>query len=209
MGDLAGQLASGKPLTWVFAGDSITQGVHHTHGRPVLGRARHRTRPVGAGRPLDVCINTGVSGWTAQGVRPHFDHLIGRFAPDVVSVALGMNDCLDGPPGRPRFADALGEIARSGLDLGDDDRPVTLALHTPNAIAGGAWNDPAEVAAYSDIVRDLAAQTGAILVDHHRHWLNHFDGAEPWEWLDEPVHPNAAGHRAMADLTLRTLGLGL
>lgn len=208
MGDLADLLASGRPLTWVFAGDSITQGVVHTHGSRCW--AEHVTERIrwDCGRPLDVCINTGIAGWTAPGVWRHFEHLIGRFSPDVVSVALGMNDCCEGRAGRAHFADALGQIARRSVELGDDDRPTALVLHTLNAVAGGAWNDPAQVAAYCDIVRDIAAQTGAVLVDHHSHWLEHFAGAEPWEWLDEPVHPNAAGHRAMAELTLRTLGLG-
>lgn len=204
---IAEQLAAGRPLTWVFAGDSITQGVKHTYGQRCWAELVSERIRWELGRPLDVCINTGVSGWTAPAVWRHFDHLIGRFAPDVVSVALGMNDCCDGPPGRAGFADALGEIAHTALALGDQ-RPVCLVLHTPNAIAGGAWNDPAEVGAYADIVRDLAAETGAVLVDHHRHWQERFAGGEPWPWLDEPVHPNAAGHRAMADLTLSALGLG-
>lgn len=207
MADLGELLASNRPLTWVFAGDSITQGVVHTHGSRSWTELVTEAIRWESGRVLDVCINTGIGGWTAPAVLRNFDHLIGRFTPDVVSVGLGMNDCCDGPAGRARFADTLGEIVHSSRQLGDEQRPVVVVLHTLNAIAEGAWNDPAEVAAYSEIVRDIAAQTGSVLVDHHRHWLDHFAGAQPWAWLDEPVHPNPAGHRAMAELTLRTLGL--
>lgn len=200
-------MGTGRPLTWVFAGDSITQGVQHTHGQRCW--AEHVTERIrwGLGRPFDVCINTGIAGWTAQAVWRHLDHLVTRFAPDVVSVALGMNDCCEGPAGRAGFAEALGEIADGILELGTEARPVALVLHTPNTIATGSWNDPVEVGAYAGIVRELAAHTGAQLVDHHVYWSERFGGGTAWDWLDEPVHPNAAGHRAMAELTARTLGL--
>ncbi len=47
-------------------------------------------------------------------------------------------------------------------------------------------------------VREIAADSGAVLVNHETHWLARF--------ADED--PNAAGHLEMADHALRTMGLG-
>lgn len=196
-------LASSRPATWVFTGDSITQGVQHTHGARCWVEHVHERIRFQLGRPLDAIINTGVSGWSAPDVAEHFDRLVGRYRADVVSIALGMNDCLAGYEGREGFRRTLTELAvRSGAD------GARIVLHTPNAIADGAWNVPVEVAAYAQVVREVADGTRAVVVDHFRYWCEVFGEGTPQPWLDEAVHPNAEGHRAMAALTLRTLGLG-
>ncbi len=199
---LAAALAGRQPLTWVLAGDSITQGVYHTHGARSWAEHLHERVRSELGRARDVLINTGIAGWTAPQVLGDFDHLIGRFDPHVVSIALGMNDSLNGDAGLATFADTLGEIARRSFEL-----DAVVILHTPNAIARGAWNLADAVAAYAGVVRDLAAELGAILVDHHAAWLATYGDADPNPWLDEPVHPNAAGHRAMAKTVFSALGL--
>lgn len=194
--------SSPTALTWVFAGDSITQGVQHTHGARCWVEHVHERLRYQLGRYRDVVINTGIAGWTAPQVLREFDHLVARFEPDVVSIALGMNDAMAGPPGLATFADSLGELARSSAELG-----ASVLLHTPNRTDAGPGVE-ADVAAYAGVVRDIAGELGLPVVDHHAHWTAHFGGQPPRAWLDEAVHPNAAGHRAMADLTLETLGLG-
>lgn len=199
---LATALTDATPLTWVLAGDSITQGVRHTYGARCWAEHLHERVRYELGRARDVVINTGVAGWTAPQVLDDYEHLVARFRPDVVSLALGMNDSLDGDAGLATFADALGELARRSFEL-----DAVVVLHTPNAIARGAWNSPAGVAAYAAVVRDLAAELGALLVDHHAHWIATYGESDPNPWLDEPVHPNAAGHRAMAQTVFAALGL--
>lgn len=199
---LSAALAAATPLTWVLTGDSITQGVFHTHGARSWAEHLHERVRCELGRPRDVLINTGIAGWTAPQVLRDYDHLVARFAPDVVSIALGMNDSLDGDSGLASFADALGELTRRSLEL-----DAVVILQTPNAIARGAWNTPAGVAAYAGVIRDIAAELGVILVDHHAEWMARYGDQDPGPWLDEAVHPNAAGHRAMAATACRTLGL--
>lgn len=196
-------LRSGVPLTWVFAGDSITQGVQHTHGRRSWFEHVHERVRFQLGRPMDVLVNTGISGWTAPLVLSEFDHLIGRFDAHVVSIALGMNDVGIGPSGREDFRDAMDALTARAAERG-----AFVVLHTPNAIAPGSFLDPAEVGAYAQLVRDVAAAREVTLIDHHAYWEQEFGGKPPYRWLDEPVHPGAAGHRRLADLTLSTLGLG-
>ena len=132
-----------------------------------------------------------------------FEHLIGRFDGHVVSIALGMNDVGIGPGGREDFRAAMDELTTRAAERG-----AFVVLHTPNAIAPGSFLDPAEVGAYAELVREVASAREVLLVDHYAHWEATFEGKPPYRWLDEPVHPGAAGHRQMADLTLTTLGLG-
>lgn len=190
-----------QPLTWVFTGDSIVQGLVHTHGaRCWVQHVEERIRGE-LGRRLDVVVNTGVAGWTAPLVLDALDHLALRFAPHVVSVALGMNDAGIGAGGVAGFATDLSDIATRVTESG-----AALILHTPS-LADPAVPGHEALAAYAQGVRDVAASTGAILVDHTAHWQHRFGADRPLAWLDDPFHPNAEGHRQMAELTLRTLGL--
>src|SRR5206468_2375866 len=75
---------SPEPVTWVFTGDSITHGAHHTFGwrsypEHFAERVRWELR-----RYRDVVINTGVSGDTIKGVAADVDHRVLRFRPNVV-----------------------------------------------------------------------------------------------------------------------------
>ncbi|MGW6917622.1 SGNH/GDSL hydrolase family protein [Kitasatospora sp. NPDC054939] len=192
---------SSKPMTWVAAGDSITQAVLHTHG--ARGWVEHLAERIGwqLGRLTDVVVNTGVSGWRACDVLGEYDHLIGRFTPDVLSVSLGTNDARAGLAGLDAFRTDLREIV-------DRSAGAQIVLHTPVLVSTVGRAVRSDMPAYCRVVREIAKETGALLVDHEAHWLARFPDGEPIAWLDDPVHPNAAGHLAMADLTLRTLGLG-
>lgn len=192
---------SQEPMTWVMSGDSITQATVYTHG--ARGWAEHvRERICGQMKRLhDVVINTGVSGWRAADVLAAYDRLIGRFAPDVLSVALGTNDALAGRDGLAEFERSMrGIVARAA--------GAQIVLHTPVLTTLRGRSIRAELPSYCRVVRDIAADTGATLVDHEAEWAAHFGELDPIAWLDDRVHPNAAGHRAMADHTLRALGLG-
>ncbi|MCK8678997.1 MULTISPECIES: SGNH/GDSL hydrolase family protein [Streptomyces] len=193
---------SDRPMTWVAAGDSITQGVLHTHGARGWVEHLHERIRWQLGRLTDVVVNTGVSGWRAVDVLAAHDHLIGRFAPDVLSVSLGTNDCLAGEDGLDEFRDAMRRIVAGAA-------PETrLVLHTPVLTAYSGRPRRAALPAYCQAVRELAEETGALLVDHEAHWRERHGTDDPIPWLDDPAHPNAAGHLAMANHTLRTLGLG-
>lgn len=204
--DSAGRLRElldrGHPLTWVFTGDSIVQGLVHTHGARCWVEHVHERIRGEVGRRLDVVVNTGVAGWTAPLVLDALDQLALRFDPHVVSVGLGMNDAGQGPGGRGRFASDLAALSARVTDTG-----AALVLHTPSLADPDVPGHEA-LAAYTDAVREVAAATGAILVDHARHWRAHFGPTPPLAWLDDPFHPNALGHREMAGLTLAALGLG-
>lgn len=201
-GRLRELLDRGHPLTWVFTGDSIVQGLVHTHGARCWVEHVHERIRGDLGRRLDVVVNTGIAGWTAPLVLDALDQLALRFDPHVVSVALGMNDAGQGPGGRDRFARDLAALGARVTETG-----AALVLHTPSLSDPDLPGHEA-LAAYADAVREVATATGAILVDHARHWHARFGPTRPLAWLDDPFHPNARGHREMAGLTLAALGLG-
>lgn len=194
---------SDLPMTWVFAGDSITQGVFHTHGSRCWVEHLHERIRWQLGRHHDVIINTGMSGWTAPEVLNQFDALIRRFDPHVVSVSLGMNDVLEGRRGLRWFRDSVQQLVTRSSEIG-----AQVVLHTPNLVSRAALPGRADLAHYANVLRDLASQENAVLVDHATDWTGKFGAAEPTDWLDDPVHPNASGHLRMANLTLEALRLG-
>ncbi|MFO0871373.1 MAG: SGNH/GDSL hydrolase family protein [Pirellulales bacterium] len=197
-------LKSPEPLTWVITGDSITHGALHTLGwrsypEHFAERVRWEMR-----RMRDVVINTGISGNRTGDVLQDLAWRALRFQPDVVSVMLGMNDCTAGAAGRETFRTNLSEIARRSVDAG-----AIPLLHTPNTIylpnAGGR----ADVPAYAQIVREVAAAGAYALVDHWTYWQQTKPDQEALlPWLeDRSIHPGVYGHRAFARLMFRELGI--
>ncbi|MFE0463850.1 SGNH/GDSL hydrolase family protein [Kitasatospora sp. NPDC058965] len=192
---------SAEPMTWVMTGDSITQAVLHTHGARGWVEHVHERVRWQLDRLTDLVLNTGVSGWRAADVLGSYDHLIGRFAPDVLSISLGTNDARAGLAGLAGFEGALRELLARSAD-------AQLVLHTPLVVSRAGREARAELPAYCETVRRVAADTGALLVDHEAFWRARFGDEDPISWLDDPAHPNAVGHLAMANHTLRVLGLG-
>lgn len=193
-----------RGATWVFTGDSITHGVVHTYGARSWVELVHERIRGELERLTDIVVNSGVSGWTAPQVNAEFDHLVARFTPNVVSIALGTNDALAGRDGLAIFETAMADLVSRSSDLG-----ATVVLHTPVLTMSDAPDMRRKfLPVYAEKVRSMADAHGCVLVDHERYWLDHFAGAAPTPWMDDHTHPNAVGHRHMANLTLRTFGLG-
>ncbi len=192
-----------RALTWVFAGDSITQGIRHTWGARAWVEHVHERVRWERGRWRDAIVNTGVAGWGAPDVLGEFEVLVGRFQPDIVSIALGMNDSVRGRHGLAPFASAMTQLVRRCEALG-----AVVVLHTPNTV-GWDFEEMANVLdAYAQVVRDVAADFGLQVIDHQALWTARFDGAPAHDWLDDGVHPNAEGHRQLAAAFFDTVGLG-
>jgi acyl-CoA thioesterase I len=83
-----------------------------------------------------------------------------------------------------------------------------IVLHTPVLVSQAGRAYRAELPSYCQAVREIAADSDAVLVDHEAHWLARFADEDPIAWLDDPDHPNAAGHLEMANHALRAMGLG-
>lgn len=193
----------GISLTWVFTGDSITQGALHTRGgrsyvEHFAERIRHELH-----RGRDIVINSGVSGERAGGVANDFEWRVDRFRPDVVSIMLGTNDCADGAAGRGPFREALNRIVAEARLA-----PAIPILHTPPGILVAENPLRADVPAYVEIVRELARHDDVMLVDHFARWTREApDDERLATLLGDPFHPNAAGHWLMAVELFSVLGI--
>lgn len=191
------------PLTWVFTGDSITHGAKHTHGsRTYVEHFAERVRWE-LGRGQDIVVNSGISGDKADGILRTFDWRVGRFKPDVVSIMIGMNDCTRGPEKRDEFRSNLRQLIRQTRALG-----AVPVLHTQNTTEPSATKERGDLPAYAGIVSEVAREERTVLVDHWQHWRT--AGKDPQilkQWLNDPIHPNARGHRELAILTFQALGI--
>jgi len=200
-------LLQGKePVTWVFTGDSITHGALHTMGwrsypEHFAERVRWELR-----RMRDIVINTGISGDRITRLLKDSEWRVHRFQPQVVSLMMGMNDCVEGPPGRETFRQGLEKFHAEVKQ-----RNGQLLLHTPNRI----WSPDMEkdrrkdLPAYVEMIREFAAAHQLPLVDHYRHWTETRKDMYELIYLlsDAAVHPNQYGHSEFANLLFRKLGI--
>lgn len=200
------EVLAGPPVTWTFIGDSITQGVTHTHGwRNYVELFAERVRGE-LDRRGDAVINSGVSGSTTQDLLAEFDWRAGRFAPDVLFVMFGTNDMTDDEEGVRGFRFRLDQIIQRGRDVG-----ATMVLQTPPPVRGEGARTPDLMAQYAATVREVAEGLGVVLVDHADTWSRAAkeagDGIAPDGWLDDAVHPGPRGHHAMVRTLLEVLDL--
>lgn len=194
-----------EPNVWLFTGDSITHGAKHTEGYrsyPEIFEERMRWE---MGRVRDWVINTGISSQTTRMILDDFEWRITKFAPSVVSLMIGTNDCAraDIPP--PVFGQNLNTFVEKVRAL--DAIPV---LHTPNPIIIGLSDERKTLPDYIPVIRKVAEEQKVILVDNYHYWedrhkryLNHVYR----QWLNDRLHPNYKGHQQIARLMFRTLGI--
>lgn len=195
-----------EPATWLFTGDSITHGALHTMGsrsypEHFAERVRWELR-----RVRDIVVNTGISGNRMSHLLADADWRVHRFQPTVVSLMMGMNDCVAGVAGRAAYRDGLQRFLEQVVE-----RKYLLLLHTPNRIhsADPEKDSRKDLPAYVDILREFAAQHALPLVDHYKVWTDTRKDVYSLIYLlsDGSVHPNQYGHSAMANLLFERLGI--
>lgn len=196
-------LSSPDPIKWLFAGDSITHGALHTFGwRDYTELFSERIR-YEMGRQRDCIIKTAASGWRIPVLAEHLEWCVIQYCPHVVSINMGMNDCGGGP-------DNLGDFKKVYAKVIEDIRKANgaaIVLHTPQSITPQDATRFAHLPAYAEAVRELATTHETMLVDHFAHWGGAKPPAHVNYWLSDPIHPNELGHREMANLLMREIGV--
>lgn len=203
---LARALSSDAPLTWVLTGDSITHGLVHTQGGRTYAEHLHEIVRGELGRVHDAVIDTAISGWRIVQLLDDFDRRVATWRPQVVTLMIGTNDCSDEgvfPVITPdEFAASLTEFVRRVRELG-----AIPVLQTPPAVDVPNAPERGRIAAFAQAVRDVAAAEDAMLVDQFARFAELGNGGVPWGLMNDPFHPNATGHQALALEIAETLGL--
>jgi len=170
----------------LVVGDSITAGygLNEAAAWPARLAARTGWRVVAA----------GVSGDTTAGARDRLPALLDEHAPELVLLELGGNDLLR------RVPDAT--IARNlddmiGLARGHGARVALIAAPRPSA--AGALTGLAA----ADVYRDVARRNGVALAEKALASV-----LSDERLRQDPIHPNGAGHEALARRVADELAAG-
>jgi acyl-CoA thioesterase-1 len=163
-------------------GDSLTAGlgVAADEAWPALVEARLRRE----GYPYRV-VNAGVSGDTTAGGLRRVDWVL-RSRPEVTVVALGANDGLRGLSTDAMEVNLLAIVER--LRAGGT-RVLVVGMEVP-ANYGATY-----AREFRAVFPDVARRTGAALMP----FLLEGVAADPRLNQADGIHPNAAGHRAIAE----------
>jgi acyl-CoA thioesterase-1 len=180
-----------------FLGDSLTSGWRLSEGEAypaVLGRTLAQR-----GRPVRV-LNAGVSGDTASLGLARLPEVLAH-EPDVLVVALGVNDGLRGQPLEDAEA-ALRQIVEQGRVAGA--RILLVGARIPEEAHGAEHSS-----GFAEMYVRLAAEYRVTLVPD----LLAGVADRPELLFPDGLHPNAAGHLRLAEdvhphleLVLATVG---
>ncbi len=212
-------LSTPRPLVWLFAGDSITQGAVHTKGwRDYTQLFKERLYEIE--RKEDVVINTAISGFNIRRMNTRFDERIGRFRPDVLILMLGTNDAVSGSenvkPFSAQYMEVIQKARRAGISLIVIQTTVPVVPLDSKRVAG--LNPSTQTSdmqrlesrlnflpAYVEATRSVASNEKIPLIDHWAAWPGPIP--EQLILMNDAIHPNEYGHRLMAETLFRRCGI--
>ncbi|MFJ4998701.1 SGNH/GDSL hydrolase family protein [Microbacterium sp. NPDC088619] len=203
---LAASLVGPEPLNWVITGDSITHGLVHTQGGRSYPEHLHELIRGELGRTRDAVINTAISGHRLTDILGDWDRRVASWRPDIVTLMIGTNDMATGPGqvtvAPSDFAASLREFVTRARAAG-----AIVVLPTPPSIDIPNAPGRERIVEFADAVREVAASEDVILVDQHARFTELGNGGVPWGMMNDPFHPNAAGHAALALELANTLDI--
>jgi hypothetical protein len=121
--------------------------------------------------------------------------------PDLATVFTGTNDVIARRFDARAVRADLEAMQRGLIEHGAIVVTFTLPDITPVMPLAGLLAH--RVHALNEVVREAAAQTGALLADIARHRV----ASDPRLWSDDRLHANALGHERIAGALAHTLGL--
>ncbi|HEX4697363.1 MAG TPA: arylesterase [Candidatus Udaeobacter sp.] len=185
------QTASGaQPKTILVFGDSLSDGfmLKRSQAYPALLAKKLQT----AGVNFEV-INASASGGTTGGglerLPPHLQHRI-----DILILELGINDAFRGLP-IAQIQSNLQQIIDKVTTRNPNVRVMIAGMQLP----GYTGDD--YVSAFGKMFADIAARNNAALVPY----LLQGVAGDPLLNLPDGIHPNAAGHKILAENVWRVL----
>lgn len=202
--EIQDKLASTKPLTWLFMGDSITHGALWTKGYDSVPQLFEKYLLQDLHRENDIVINTAVSGATSADTVRRIERRLEQYQPDVVIVMLGTNDSLVVTP--EEYKEHLQAIvAKAKLK----NASVIFRTPTPTKVTERSAALPALI----EKMREVAAENQLLLIDQYTPF-NHLLTRTPYLWepkytymADRPaLHLGANGHAYLNSLLIGAIG---
>jgi lysophospholipase L1-like esterase len=199
-------------LCFLFQGDSITDGNRGRNEDPnhILGHGYcfAVSSRIGADFPQHgfQFINRGISGNTVSDLEKRWQADTLNLKPDVLSLLVGINDVNALIHGREDALDAtmFESVYRKLLALCKEQNPdLLIVLGLPFFFASGWRKDQYEkwhplVVERANIVRRIAVDFNAVLVDYPKVFEEVQKRAPMEYWIWDGVHPTAFGHELMA-----------
>lgn len=193
---------------YVAIGDSSTEGLDDPDGRGhYRGWANRLAERIAATQDggLDYA-NLGVRGLKTRAIRERQLDRAVAMRPDLATIFAGTNDAISREFDADAVAADIEHIEVSLIEAGatvltftlPDLLPVMPITRLPGLRGIGH-----RVRALNALLRDVAARTGAILVDFEAHPT----ASDPRLWSDDRLHANAAGHARIAAALAHALGL--
>ena len=180
--------AQSRPERIVFLGDSITDG----HTAPLLVRQA-------LGDRAPACINAGVAGDTAAGMRARLERDVLPRKPTLVALSVGINDALR----KVSAADYEADVRAISERLRRDAIPVLIL--TPTILGPKHAEAEKRLADYIAALRRLASAHGGAVAEVQARMQ---EARTEGRILLEPdeVHLTFEGYRVMARAVLDALG---
>lgn len=192
---------------YVALGDSTTEGLDdpypgHPAGEEVYrGWADRLAERLAADNPALCYANLAVRGRLIGQIRELQLEPALEMQPDLVSVVGGVNDVL-----RPKFEiELVAGHLRAMVEAFRAQGAAVLVMTLPDLGSSMrvARLVSERLAAYNQAVREVAAATGATLVDMERE----LDVYDPRGWSPDRLHANAVGHEYLMWGAAKALGI--
>jgi acyl-CoA thioesterase I len=212
MNKTIGKLKKGEHVTIVALGDSITENTFQTRGRMNWVSLLNEAIFEEYGNGICTLINSGKCGSSYRESLTRLDRDVLRFHPDMVILALGMNDAGEGSAGLQKFKkDVHTMIERIHKSCSSE-----ILIRTPNPIViepGGPYpkgkcpgnaHDPDNrpLKLYASALVQIAKELDCEVVDHYTLWTDEkytvkypvSNSCGLWIRMADRVHPNWLGH---------------
>ena len=184
-------IESGADATIVCFGDSITAGYAVRRGFPSFLLESLRQRFPDSKIEM---INSGISGDTSQDGLSRLDWAVLSYAPDLVTINFGINDCVLGLS-LEEYEMNLVEMVRR-IRAGPDSE---ILLLSSQPLESPPYDQ--RVLDYYQTVERVAKEMNVGFVDVYGAWMKRVQAGMPLDSLILPGldHPNEAGYRIIAE----------
>jgi lysophospholipase L1-like esterase len=191
-------IGGNEPNTYLAFGDSVTEGFRSEDGRGWVGRLDEM---LGAHFGEATVINDGLAATRTIDAAARIGASLGAYAPAYTLIFYGVNDynepdCRRNPP--CYTIDSLRSVVRDVIAA--ESLPF-IATITPSNTGFDFRTPPFRnqlVALQSELIRELAAEEGAVLVDLEEAFLA-YGAPQDSGLLFDHVHPNDTGYQVIAD----------